>query len=63
MTDRIIEIAVVGLWVLISRIWSHIEHKKGRQEIKIYMNGEMEKKVNEAYEKGRLDERNQLKEK
>lgn len=60
MSRELIEIMVFCGWVLVNRLWSHLEHKKGRkdiQEIRIYMNGEVERRLQEAYERGRADER------
>lgn len=51
MTREVIEIIILGGWVLINRIWSHYEHRKGREdirEIKIYMNGELQRKLEQA---------------
>lgn len=49
-----------------SRIWSMIEHivtRKRVDKIEVYVNGEMEKKLEEAKEQGRQEERDKNKSK
>lgn len=63
MTNETATLIVTGV-VAVSRILSHFEHKKTEKtasEIKIYINGEMEKKIAEAKEQGREEERNKTK--
>lgn len=53
--------------VLVGRLISHIEHRKTENrvkktdddvmEIKLFMNGEMQKKIDDAREEGRREER------
>lgn len=64
MTSELITIGVI----VILRLWSAIEHRStgkevkdnGRdiKEIKIYMNGELEKKLQEKYNEGFSDGKN-----
>lgn len=62
MTDEFWKsLAVIIPAILGSRWLSHIEHKKtGRDisEIKISLNGELEKRLEQAREQGRQEERN-----
>jgi len=54
-------------FILISRLISHFEHKRTEKkvkktdldvmEIKLFMNGELQKKLDEAREEGRQEER------
>lgn len=55
---------ILGGLIVIGRVLSHFEHKKtGKQitEIKISINGEIERRMNEAREQGRQEERNKNK--
>lgn len=54
-------IAVVTAVAFLSRLWSSFEHKKTARDvgdIRIYFNGEMERRLEEAKEQGRQEERN-----
>lgn len=54
MTDYLIEIGVV-ISVVIGRVMSHFEHKKTERDvtqIKVYINGAMEQRMQETFEKG-----------
>ena len=70
MTDetwKALAIIVPPLSVLLGRLWSMVEHiKTGKavkktdkdiMEIKVFINGEMERKLQEAKEQGRNEER------
>lgn len=56
------------LFVFLGRLWSHLEHRKTEKkvkktetdvmQIKLYMNGELAKKLEEAREEGRQEEIN-----
>lgn len=59
MTNETATIVIAGA-ILAGRLWSMFEHKKTGKEvnqIRIYFNGEMEKKLEEAREEGRREER------
>lgn len=58
MTDQMVIEAIVGALVIGSRILSHFEHKKSNKdvnEIKFYINGDLQKRLDEAREQGRQE--------
>lgn len=60
MTNETATIIVAGA-ILAGRVWSAFEHRstgKDVKEIKIYMNGENEKKLQEKYDEGFKDGKN-----
>lgn len=63
MTKDIIE-AVVAIILIVRGVMSHREHRKtGKDvsEIKVYFNGELQKKIEQAREEGRQEERDKNK--
>lgn len=49
---------ILGGLVVIGRVMSHFEHKETKKsvtEIKVYINGELEKKLEQAREEGRQE--------
>ena len=63
MTNEFISTGIISLVVIASRVISHFEHKrtgKDIMEIKISINGELERRVSEANEKGRQEGRDEI---
>lgn len=65
MSREIIDLIFFPIAVFIARLWSRWEHRKAKHmmeqsskditEIKIYINGELEKKLEQAREEGRQE--------
>lgn len=59
MTNELATIVIGGI-IFANRLWSAWEHKSTKKdvtEIKIMFNGEMDKKLEQAREEGRQEER------
>lgn len=56
MDSEFLTAAATIIIIIVSRVMSHFEHKKNQKEIteiKLTINGEVEKKIKEAYEQGK----------
>lgn len=51
MESEFIYSATTIIVVIVSRVLSHFEHKKSNKEIKVMLNGSLEKKVDELVKK------------
>lgn len=60
MTDRDLIEAIAGVILIGRGVMSHFEHRqtgKDVREIKFYINGNVDKRIEEAREEGRQEER------
>lgn len=63
--DEFLKLAATIMAIVGARLWSRWEHHKGQKqqvkdilEIKLSLNGELERRLEEAREQGRQEERN-----